>query len=114
MSVFWRYFTYSVMEGRYFRSLNSPPFLIILDLFKSTIVSCKGPEETRAVCCCVLEIFHIFSFHSSRSLNSPPFLMIKDLFKSNIMLFNGPKEMGGACVRDLEIFCIFCFHRKIL
>jgi len=64
VSAFWRYFIYSVMEGRYSRSLNSPPFLMILDLFKSTIVSCKGPGETRGVVHgCVLEIFCIFSFH---------------------------------------------------
>ena len=63
MSAFWRYFIYSVMEGRYSRSLNSPPFLMILDLFKSTIVSRKGPEETRGVRGRVLEIFCIFCFH---------------------------------------------------
>jgi len=63
MSVFWIYFIYSVMEGRYSRSLNSPPFLMILDLFKSTIVSCKGPKEMRGVCGPVLEIFPIFCFH---------------------------------------------------
>ena len=63
VSAFWRYFIYSVMEGRYSRSLNSPPFLVILDLFRSNIVSCKGPEEMRGVCGRVLEIFHIFCFH---------------------------------------------------
>jgi len=63
VSVFWRDFIYSVMEGRYSRSLNSPPFLMILDLFKSTIVSCKGPEEMRGVHGCILEIFCIFCFH---------------------------------------------------
>ena len=64
MSALWRYFIYSVMEGRYSRSLNSPPFLMILDLFKSTIVICKGPEETRGVGGCILETFCIFCFHS--------------------------------------------------
>jgi len=63
MSAFWRYFIYSVMEGRYSRSLNSSPFLMILDLFKSTIVSCKGPKETRGVRGRILEIFCILCFH---------------------------------------------------
>jgi len=64
VSAFWRYFIYSVMEGRYSRSLNSPPFLMILDLFKSTIVSCEGPKKMRGVCGHILEIFCIFCFHS--------------------------------------------------
>jgi len=63
VSAFWRYFIYSVMGGRYSRSLNSPPFLMILDLFKSTIVSCKGPEKTRGVRGRILEIFCIFCFY---------------------------------------------------
>jgi len=63
VSAFWRYFIYSVMEGRYSRSLNSPPFLMILDLFRSNIVSRKGPEKMRGVCGRVLEIFRIFCFH---------------------------------------------------
>jgi len=63
VSAFWRYFIYSVMEGRDSRSLNSPPFLMILDLFKYNIVLCKGPKETRGVHGCVLEIFCIFCFH---------------------------------------------------
>jgi len=34
--MFWRYFTFSVLVAKYSRSLNSPPFPMILGLFKTT------------------------------------------------------------------------------
>jgi hypothetical protein len=49
MFAIWRYSIYSVMVGRYSSLLNSPPFLMILDLFESTT-------------CPDLEISHIFCF----------------------------------------------------
>ena len=36
VSTFWRYFTFSVLVGKYSRSLNSPLFPMILGLFKTT------------------------------------------------------------------------------
>jgi len=60
--MFWRYFTFSVLVGRYSRSLNSPPSFMILGLFKSTMMSFKGLKETRGAYVCILEIFFIFCF----------------------------------------------------
>ena len=64
VSAFWRYFIYSVMEGRYSRSLNSPPFLMIKGLFKSNIMLFNGPKEMRGARVRDLEILCIFCFHS--------------------------------------------------
>ena len=63
MSMIWRYFVYSVFIGRYSRSLNSPPFLMIKGLFKSifTIVLFKWPKGTRGVSTFLtFQIFWIF------------------------------------------------------
>ena len=62
MVAFWRYFVYSVFIGRYSRSLNSPPFLMIKGLFKSNIMLFNGPKETRGARVRDLEIFCIFCF----------------------------------------------------
>jgi len=63
VAVIWRYFIYSVLVGRCSRSLNSPPLLMIQGLCKSifTIVSFKGPKETRDVSTFLtFQIFWIF------------------------------------------------------
>jgi len=55
-------FVYSFFIGRYSRSLNSSPFLMIKGLFKSNIMLFNGPKETRRVHVRDLEIFYIFCF----------------------------------------------------
>ena len=62
MSEIWRYSVYSVLIGRYSRSLNSTPMFMILDVFKSNIMLLKGPKETRGAHVRDLEIFCLFWF----------------------------------------------------
>ena len=61
-SEIWGYSVYCVLVGRCSMSLISPPFPMILDLFKSNIMLFKGPKETRGLKICVLEIFCLFCF----------------------------------------------------
>jgi len=62
MFAFWRYSVYSILVGRYSRSLNSLLFLMIWGLFKSTMVSFKRHKEIRGVHFHILDILYIFSF----------------------------------------------------
>jgi len=64
VSAIWRYSIYSVLVGRYSRSLNSPPFPMIYGLFKSDIMLLGGLKETRGARVRNMEIFCIFCFHS--------------------------------------------------
>ena len=61
---------YSVFVGKYSRSLNSPPFFMILDLFKSNIMLFKGPKEMRGEGVHDLEIFYISCFGNDKEWNS--------------------------------------------
>jgi len=59
MYVFWIYSAFSVWRaGSLSRSVNSPPFLMILGLLESTMMLFKGPEKMIGSRFCLLEIFY--------------------------------------------------------
>ena len=111
MSAIWRYSVYCVVGGRYSRSLNSPPFFMILGSFKSIIMLFQGPNKDTGARVWIPQIFCIFCFGSGypRSLDSSLIPMVQGSFKSTKMPFKGPNRSTGAHVRMLEIFHILCF-----
>jgi hypothetical protein len=69
------------LVGGYSRSLNSPPFFMILGSFKSIIIPFEGPNKDTGARVRILEIFHSLCFgilgnlscdHPPNKAESPP------------------------------------------
>ncbi|KAF8224527.1 hypothetical protein L208DRAFT_1310845, partial [Tricholoma matsutake] len=92
LSVFWRYFTFSVWVGRYSTRDERCTCLCSGDIAHSLVlggarlqcilVSFKGPEEMTAICAPIPMLSHVFCFFGGYSVsgNSKLFSMILGSF----------------------------------